>query len=241
MQPYVADLRLHRVKGARGVVPPHLSVSPTLGILGNRRFAFRRNRGDMATWAPKTDFFVCMNAPEMAVEVPVHRVEGLEPNYLEGLKNRVGISNLQIQDTGDRYNLCDTKGAFVSFLNLASVRALSEFIGAPVNPARFRMDVWLDGLKPFEELEWVNGYPGTHEIQAGEVRFRIDDACERCQAIEANPNTGVWDTALLKALHGLMSKRGYKSPHRGTPIVMGVLGAPLNAGIIQCKQTIFPA
>jgi uncharacterized protein YcbX len=180
-----------------------------------------------------------MNTPQMAIEEPVFSEGGvdsggIDPNYLRELGQRLGIQGeVQVQYAASAYSLHDTKGAFVSFLNLASVKALSEFMGHEVDPRRFRMNIWMSGLAPFAELEWVDKYPGTREISVGECRFRVDDACERCKAPEANPYTGRYDFEIQAALDAMMSARGYKSPHRGVPRVMGILAAPLHEGLVQ--------
>jgi uncharacterized protein YcbX len=106
----------------------------------------------------------------------------------------------------------------VSFLNLASVQALSKFVGQEIAPTRFRMNIWMMGLEPFEELTWVDKFPGTIEILVGNCRFRVDDACERCRAIEANPETGQYDVKVLESLSEMMQQRDYRSPHRGLPM-----------------------
>jgi uncharacterized protein len=126
----------------------------------------------------------------------------------------------------------------VSFLNLASVQALSKFVGQEIAPTRFRMNIWMMGLEPFEELTWVDKFPGTIEILVGNCRFRVDDACERCRAIEANPETGQYDVKVLESLSEMMQQRDYRSPHRGLPHVMGILAAPLNQGVIRRQDAI---
>ena len=173
----------------------------------------------------------------MATEKPPLRwpYEQIPTEYLSGLTERLGSdSPLQVQTAKDKYSLADTKGAFVSFLNLASVKALSEFMGEEIDPRRFRMNIWLKGLEPFEELSWVDGYPGTREIIVDGVRMRVDDACERCMAIEANPDTGVYDMKLRAGIMRMMQERmpQYKSPHRQTNCVMGILARPLDYGLI---------
>ena len=126
----------------------------------------------------------------------------------------------------------------MSFLNLASVDALSAFMGQEIVPSRFRMNVWMAGLEPFEELTWVDKFPGTREILVGDCCFRVDDACERCRAVEANPATGEYDLDVLARLSAMMERRGYKSPHRGVSHVMGILASPLNQGIIRRHDAI---
>jgi MOSC domain-containing protein len=238
----VDDLWNYPVKGARGRRPEFLIIEPTIGVADDRRYAIRRKAGNKTEWSPKAAFFVCMNTALMAAQEPVFAGMGinqLDSCYLKALAQQLGgTGELQVQDTGGVYNLCDTKGAYVSFLNLASVQALSKFIGQEIVPSRFRMNVWMKGLEPFEELTWVDKFPGTREILVGDCRFRVDDACERCRAVEANPTTGEYDLKVLDWLSKMMERRSYKSPHRGVSHVMGILAAPLNQGVTRRRDAI---
>jgi uncharacterized protein YcbX len=247
----VEDIGNYPLKGARRERPDFLSISSTVGVVNDRRFGIRRTPGNMEVWAKKPNFFVCMNTPRMAIERPVFEVSSardpgsilrLDPRYTSGLATRLGIEGeLQIQDTHGRYSLADTEGATVSFLNLASVRALSEFAGTYISPERFRMNIWMEGLDPFEELTWVDTFQGNKLVRVGNCVFRIDDACERCLAIETNPETGVRDIKLVAILNDMMKARGYKSPQRGVALVMGVLGVPMyeQAQISRGDQVVF--
>lgn len=227
------------LKGAWGCKQPYLEIDPVVGVFDDRQYAIRRLPGPMSEWAPKTNFYVCMNTAQMAIEEPVLLEGGIQGAYLDGLAKRIGAEDgFDVQYAAHKYSLHDTKGGFVSLVNLASVQALSECMGVEIDPRRFRMNVWMTGLDPFEELTWVDQFPGTKEITIGECRFRVDDACERCKAIEANPSTGQYDLQVLKGLKALMSPRGYKSPRRGTSIVMGILAAPLHEGEIRVGDEI---
>ena len=238
----IDDLWKYPFKGARGHRPEFLTIDPAVGVTEDRRYAIRRKAGDTREWTPKTSFFVCMNTALMAAQEPVFvglGINQLDARYLQGLAQQLGVTGeLQVQDTEGVYNLCDTKGAYVSFLNLASVQALSKFVGQEIAPSRFRMNIWMKGLEPFEELTWVDKFPGTIEILVGDCRFRVDDACERCRAIEANPETGQYDFKVLESLSEMMRQRVYRSPHRGVPHVMGILAAPLNQGVIRRQDAI---
>ena len=238
----IDDLWKYPFKGARGHRPEFLNIDPAVGITEDRRYAIRRTAGDTTEWTPKSSFFVCMNTALMAALEPVFvglGINQLDPHYLRGLAQQLGVTGeLQVQDTEGIYNLCDTKGAYVSFLNLASVQVLSKFVGREIAPSRFRMNIWMKGLEPFEELTWVDKFPGTIEILVGDCRFRVNDACERCRAIEANPKTGQYDFKVLESLSEMMERRSYKSPHRAVPHVMGILAAPISQGVIRRQDTI---
>jgi uncharacterized protein len=238
----IDDLWNYPFKGARGRRPEFLIIDPAIGVAEDRRYAIRRKAGNTREWTPKAAFFVCMNTALMAAQEPVFAGMGinqLDSSYLQELAQQLGVAGeLQVQDTEGVYNLCDTKGAYVSFLNLASVQALSKFVGQEIVPSRFRMNIWMKGLEPFEELTWVDKFPGTIEILVGDCRFRVDDACERCRAIEANPETGQYDLNVLESLSEMMQQRVYRSPHRGVPHVMGILAAPLTQGVIRRQDAI---
>jgi uncharacterized protein YcbX len=81
--------------------------------------------------------------------------------------------------------MSDAPFASVSILNEASLRALSQKIGKPLDPRRFRGNLWLDGLAPWEEFDLVG-----KRLRIGEAEFDIVEPIGRCRATEANPDTG---------------------------------------------------
>ena len=83
----------------------------------------------------------------------------------------------------------------ISILNEASLRALSQRLGHDLDQRRFRGNIWLDGLAPWEEFDLVG-----QEITIGTARLRIEDRITRCRATEANPETGRRDAPTLQML-----------------------------------------
>lgn len=249
----VKEVMTFPVKGARGRRPDALIVDTAVGVQGDRRFAIKRRSDQPDVWAPKVHFRVCMNTPEMAAQTPEfrdgHEASGsaaeLDRRWLRKVAAALGEADVAPMDTKGAYNLVDTNphvyGPTVSFLNLASVRALEAETGRSIDPERFRMNVWYDDGQPFSELAWADSFPGTRQITVGTLRLRIQDACERCLAIEANPATGRRDLRLLDALDAVLRKRGYTgSPHRGVFHVMGFLATPLGCDMITRGQPIRP-
>jgi uncharacterized protein YcbX len=237
----IKNLHSYPLKGARGVPASELQIDPAVGVVGDRRYALKRKGSVPDTWSPKGMFFVGMNTPSMVAQtpafdasVPAHNgLYALDEKCMDHLGRTLGVEQLSVLDTAGTFNATDTQGPSVSLLSLATVRALSEYMGVDIDPARFRMNVWFDGLPAFEELTWVETFPGTREVRIGSLRFHADDICERCKAVEANPLTGEFDLEVLDALDALMQERGYAgSPHRGTNRVMGVIARPLDAGIL---------
>jgi uncharacterized protein YcbX len=241
--PKVEELYTFPVKGARGERPAEIKIDPAIGVVGDRRFGIKRTPKQGDGWMDKIHFRVCMNTPEMAVQVPKMAGGRPEPAWLKQVASAIGETELATLDTKGKYNLVDTDpfahGPTVSFLNLATVRAVAKESGLPIEPERFRMNIWFDNNQPFSELDWANDFPGTREFMVGKLKFRIQDACERCQATEANPATGQRDLPVLEAISGVLKKRGYKgSPQRGVFEVMGFLATPLSAGTLARGQEI---
>ena len=241
----VSSLHLYPLKGARGLTQTRLRINPSQGVVNTRRFGIKRRADVPDTWGPKGKFRVCMNTAALAAEVPRFSAASddwyaLDSAYLQDLAERInGGRPLSILDTQGAYALTDSKTPYVSLLNLATVDALSTYVGRPVDPRRFRMDVWLSGLKPLEELSWIDAFPGTRRISIGSMRLRVDDACERCKAIEASPTRGEYNFPLLKALEGFMHANGYfGSPHRNVHTVMGILACPETTGTITLGDKV---
>lgn len=83
----------------------------------------------------------------------------------------------------------------VSLINLASVRALEERTGGAIHPLRFRANIYVDGLEPWAEMDWVG-----REVTVGALRLRGLARTPRCAAVDVNPETAQRDTNLPKAL-----------------------------------------
>ena len=83
-----------------------------------------------------------------------------------------------------------------SLINLASVRALEEKVGVPIDPLRFRGNIYVEGLDPWQELSWVD-----QTLQIGQIRFRGLARTPRCAAVNVNPATALRDANLPKAIN----------------------------------------
>ena len=83
----------------------------------------------------------------------------------------------------------------VSVINLATLRALQEAAGMVLHPLRFRANIYIDGLRPWEELDWIG-----QDVRIGGMRLHQASPTRRCAAIDVNPLTGQRDTALVRAI-----------------------------------------
>jgi hypothetical protein len=114
----------------------------------------------------------------------------------------------------------------VSLINLSSVADFSERLGKPVDPLRFRANLYFEGWPPFSELELMN-----EELSVGATRLRILRRTTRCAATEVSPETGLRDIAvprLLKECYGHVDMGVYAEVltggmvEPGMPVVIGV-------------------
>lgn len=238
--PRITALHVYQTKGMSGFPMENVVINPETGIVGDRNFAYARRPQPAVepepVWAPKTTFYVGMNTPGM-VSLP----SGSGP---AGIQKLLGLAEPpeEVLTRGD-FNMTDTEGPTVSLLNLATLRLFEDYLREhgelrryePLNPQRFRMNLQIDDWQPFAELELATTYPGTRQITIGGLRFEVLDACERCKATQANPETGEYDLDTLKHLRLFMQGHvpGYKSPHRGHNIVMGLILRPLDSGQLK--------
>lgn len=94
------------------------------------------------------------------------------------------------------YRFTDSRSGFVSIINLASVADLEGRIGAPVDPLRFRGNLHIDGLSPWQEFELVGR---TLQSSTG-VRLEVIKPIERCAATGVDPDTGLRDLPVVRTL-----------------------------------------
>jgi uncharacterized protein YcbX len=93
------------------------------------------------------------------------------------------------------FRFTDSRSGFVSIINLASVAAIESIVGVPVQPLRFRANLYVDGWPAWHEFELVG-----REITIGGVRLKIIKRIERCAAINVDPGTGMRDLGVLTTL-----------------------------------------
>ena len=88
-----------------------------------------------------------------------------------------------------------TTDKYISLINRASLAALEAVIGVPVDPLRFRANIYFDGASPWSELDWIGS-----EISIGAARLRVISPITRCAATQVNPATTQRDLDIVAAL-----------------------------------------
>lgn len=110
----------------------------------------------------------------------------------------------------------------VSLINLDSVEALQERLELPVDPRRFRGNIYFKGWPAFSELDLVD-----KEISVGEVRLKLCLRTRRCAATEVNPETAERDLAIPRLIHQF-----YGHPD------MGIYGEVIEGGDISIGHPV---
>ncbi len=91
--------------------------------------------------------------------------------------------------------MADVSFASISILNPSSLRALGQKLGQDLDRRRFRGNLWVDGLGPWEEFDLVG-----KTLHIGKTRLEVMETITRCRSTEANPATGQRDVNTLQAL-----------------------------------------
>lgn len=102
----------------------------------------------------------------------------------------------KVLEAPEGYRFTDSRSGYVSLINLASVAAVEDMVGAPVDPLRFRGNLHFTGLPAFAELDLV----GSDLVTDGGLRLKVTKRIVRCAATNVDPVTGERDLAIPDAL-----------------------------------------
>ncbi len=117
--------------------------------------------------------------------------------YLQAFLGAEAEAPLKVLVGPGGHRFTDNKqDGFVSAINLASIRAIEQAIGEPVDPRRFRANVYYDAGEPWSE----DGLARGDQVSAGSARLKTMKPITRCIATHASPDTGARDIDMLKAL-----------------------------------------
>ncbi|WP_116248051.1 MOSC domain-containing protein [Nocardiopsis sp. FIRDI 009] len=208
----MADGRLARlvrypVKGLAGVEIASARVEPGRGLPGDRLLALARaGAKTSAPWRPREEYLHLArdaylgsldvrdpgHAP-VVVGVPGEGEFAASPGadgdaLGDAVASLAGTGGPRPRLVGAPVGQWDWPSAHLSVVNLATVRQLSAAAGVEISPERFRANLYLDGLRPWEELSWVGG-----RIEVSGAVLRVVQPTDRCRATAVRPGSGVED------------------------------------------------
>jgi MOSC domain-containing protein len=96
---------------------------------------------------------------------------------------------------GEGHSFSDVAKKVVSIINLASVAAVEDVTGSPVNPLRFRGNIYVEGWPAWHEFDLVG-----RGLAVGGARVKVIKRIVRCAATEVDPDTGIRDLHIPRTL-----------------------------------------
>lgn len=219
MQARLAEIWRHPIKGIGAEALSSCELSPNRPLPLDRAWALLQDGGEAGDgWRSCRNFLRGAKGPSlMAVKARTEEADGKYQIHLSH-PDRPDISidpeqdGAQLKDwvrpiyPADKpapaaliksppQGMSDANFASISILNLASLRALSQKLGQRLDTRRFRGNLWLDGLAPWEEFDLVG-----KTLTSGDVALDVVEPIGRCRATEANPETGRSDAKVLATL-----------------------------------------
>jgi uncharacterized protein YcbX len=222
MDVHVAALRRHPVKGFSAEPLTHADLAAGRCFPCDRMFAVENGPSGFDPQAPehipKQKFTVLAALPEVArVRTRYDEADGTfraqaqgHPDFEGGLADPAGCAALEawltavlgdgargtlkvVQAPGHRFT--DHPLGHVSIVNLASVRDLETRLGRPLDPLRFRANVYVEGWPAWAENDWTG-----RDLMVGFARARVFKPIVRCVATHVDLETGERDIDVVKAL-----------------------------------------
>jgi uncharacterized protein YcbX len=172
--------------------PAHQTKIKFLMLMRNERLATLQTRYDDA----RGDLIIVHDGQE-AVRGDLARAEGrmaVACFFLAFMPRELrGDPRVIAAPSGFRFT--DSRKGYVSIINLASVAALETAIGAPVDPLRFRANLYVNGWPAWKEFDLIG-----REITIGAARLKLTQRIQRCAATDVDPITGMRDLSIPRTL-----------------------------------------
>jgi uncharacterized protein YcbX len=210
------------VKGLNAESLPRTAVTAGQGLPDDRRFALAHGSGGFdvsaPTWMPKHNFLMLAKNERLArlhalydsatgmlaIErdgKPVLRADIgaatgrtlVEQFFAAYMANETRGSPKLVEAPGHMFS--DTARKVVSIIGMASIADIERVARAPVDPLRFRANVYFTGGRAWEEFNWID-----REITVGSTRLKVLKRIDRCAATCVNPKTATRDMNIPRML-----------------------------------------
>jgi uncharacterized protein YcbX len=222
LQAEIAGLYRYPVKGLTPEALQTVALRPGQTLPADRRYAIENGPSGFdpaaPAWLPKTVFLMLMRDEWLAalqthfddatniltirengavavqgnLETPEGR-RAIEHFFAARHAGRIKGSPKVLVSPGHSFS--DVARKVVSIINLGSLAAIEEMVGAPVHPLRFRGNVL------------VRGWPAWHEasllgetIAIGNARLKVVKRITRCAAVNVDPDLAVRDMEIPNTL-----------------------------------------
>ncbi|KRR24109.1 molybdenum cofactor sulfurase [Bradyrhizobium lablabi] len=218
----IAEIYRYPVKGLSPEQLTRAELKPGQTLLADRRYAIENGPSGFdpaePKWMPKAHFLMLMR-DEWLAGLRTHfddvsQVLSIRQNgevaaqgNLATAGGRRAIENFfatafagQIKGPpkvleSPGHSFSDVARKVVSIINLASVRAIEDLVGAPVHPLRFRGNLYVEGWPAWHEFDLLD-----RTLAIGDVRLKVVKRIVRCAAINVDPDTAQRDLTIPPAL-----------------------------------------
>ena len=114
----------------------------------------------------------------------------------------------------------DTPNGGLTLHSQESLNDLNNQLGYEIEHTRFRSNIIIEGINPWEEFDWIG-----KNIEINGLFFNVEKPVNRCLAINCNPSNGMTDKNVLKSMLDIQDKK---------PPVFAIKLIPLNTeGVIR--------
>jgi uncharacterized protein YcbX len=245
MDGVLADIRRHPVKGFTPERLARVALTPGSGLPFDRVYTVEDGPSGFDPEAPahisKLRFTVLAKIPAVAklrthfdgdthvfaaeadghmpIAAPLREEHG-RAALAEWLTDFFGDAvrgPLRVLPAPGAHRFFDDQQGDISLINLASVRDLASRIGRPVDPLRFRANLYVDGWPAWAEFD-------TQGVTIGDVQAKAVKPIRRCVATHVDPARGVIDIDIVPSLrkfYGHFNCGVYLNVTRGGDIGVG--------------------
>jgi len=157
-------------------------------VLNKYNFIYKRNKLTL-TFQEKELISISPENPEerSLLSDKLLELESLLIKPISLLKN----NDFPFYDTTNSNNVMNS----ISLININSIKDFEKKINEKVEIQRFRGNFYVEGIKAFEERNWINKV-----IKINNVSFKVEKNIPRCVAINLKPKTDDNSLNLLKSL-----------------------------------------
>ena len=223
-QPSATVNALYRypVKGLTGELMPHVQLTAGETVPFDRAYAIENGPGRFDPEAPrhlpKITFLMLMRDERLAslrtefddaTETLTVKRDGkqvargqmttalgrkmLEQFFAAFMKSELRGAPRIVSAPGHSFS--DVAAKCLHIVNLATVRDLERVVGKPVDPLRFRANVYIDGIAPWAEFGWID-----KTLIIGGANLVVFKRTQRCEATNVDPQTAQRDMAIPAVL-----------------------------------------
>jgi len=219
----VQSICRYPVKGLTAEKLDKVEVTAGEGLPGDRHFAMAHANShvdlDRPHWVSRNNFLVLANDEKLAQLESVYDADTgvlvlkrngrqvcrgdlssptgrmLIEQFLDAFLPPGPRGTAHIVEAISGESFTDRQENHLSIINLASVKDLERVVRAPMDPRRFRGNLYIAGAAPWEENHWVG-----REVTVGAVRGLVTERIDRCRATCVNPDTAEVDHNVPLAL-----------------------------------------